>query len=91
MPDSFVNFMPDLAVEISSSNHPVSQMRRKAPIYLKNGTRLVWIIDPDTEGAEVCRIDDEQVVTDSVSADGKLDGEDVLPGFELELRQLFSS
>ncbi|MCY3832316.1 MAG: Uma2 family endonuclease [Chloroflexi bacterium] len=90
IPQTFAGFMPDLAVEIASPSNTVAELREKAATYLRNGTRLVWILYPDRKGAEVCRIDDDaQFVTKSVGADGKLDGEDLLPGFELDLRQLF--
>jgi len=90
IPQTFAGFMPDLAVEIASPSNTVAELREKAAIYLRNGTRLVWILYPERKAAEVCRIDDdEQLATDSIGTDGKLSGEDVLPGFELELRQLF--
>jgi hypothetical protein len=45
---------------------------------------------PERTSAEVCRLDEEdQLKIEFVGINGKLDGEDVLPGFELELRQLF--
>ena len=87
---TFAGFMPDLAVEIASPSNTVAGLRSKAETYLRNGTQLVWILYPNTNSAEVCRLDDaDQLKIASVGIDGKLDGEDVLPGFELELRQLF--
>ena len=69
----------------------MAELRRKSAIYLENGTELVWLIDPMKRTAEVCRLGDGgQLAIQSVGVDGKLDGEDVLPGFELELRQLFN-
>ncbi len=68
----------------------MAEQRRKALIYLDNGTQLVWLINPMGRIAEVCRLgEDGQFETQTVGINGKLDGEDVLPGFELELRQLF--
>ena len=89
-PDGLLNFMPDLAVEIAASNNPVSFLRKKAQILLRYGTQTVWIVLPEQRSAEVCRLDEEnQLEIEPVGIDGKLDGGDVLPGFELELRQLF--
>lgn len=69
----------------------MAELRRKALIYLDNGTQLVWIINPIGRIAEVCRLgEDGQFQSETVGIDGKLDGEDVLPGFELELRKLFN-
>ncbi|MYE26308.1 MAG: Uma2 family endonuclease, partial [Chloroflexi bacterium] len=90
IPQKFAGFMPDLAVEIASPSNTVAELHSKALIYLRNGTHLVWILYPLRESAEVCRLDDEeQLTTESVDPDGALSGEDVLPGFELDLRRLF--
>ena len=89
-PEGFLNFMPDLAVEIAASNNPVSYLRNKARILLRYGTQMVWIVLPEQRQAEVRRLEkDGQIMSQIVEIDGKLSGEDVLPGFELELRQLF--
>ena len=70
----------------------MAELRRKALIYLDKGAQLVWIVNPMKRIAEVCRLDEaDQLKIDLVDIDGKLDGEGVLPGFELELRQLFKS
>ena len=79
--------MPDLAVEIASPGNSASDLREKAELYLRNGTRLVWLVFPDEERVEVhSNIGESQ----SLGADDSLGGGDVLPGFGLELRQLFS-
>ncbi len=88
--DEFVPLMPDLAVEIASSGDSLAQLRRKAAIYLDNGTRLVWIVLPDQRGVDVCRSAvGARLDIEFVGAGGVLSGEDVLPGFELDLSRLF--
>ena len=83
--------MPDIAVEVQSPNNTLAELRRKAVIYLQNGTQLVWIIIPDSKGAEVCRLDaNGKIQTQFIAADGSLYGEQVLPGFQLELAALFA-
>ena len=92
-PDAFtvVGFMPDLAVEIKSPSNSMAELRRKALIYLDNGAQLVWLINPMQRIVEVCRLgEDGQVQSQTLEPNGALFGEDVLPGFELELRQLFN-
>ncbi len=92
-PDSqqFVPAMPDLAVEVKSPNDTYAFIRRKAELYLRRGSRLVWLVYPDRRVVEVCRLDDAgELQIDSVSADDALSGEDVLPGFTLELSRVFS-
>lgn len=89
-PQTFVGLMPDLAVEIMSPSNTKAELREKAAWYLQHGTRLVWLILPDQRGAEVCRPgDDERGAVEFVDADGSLSGEDLLPGFELEMGKLF--
>ena len=80
--------MPDLAVEIASPGNSASDLREKAELYLRNGTRLVWLVFPDDERIEVhSHIGESR----SLGADDTLSGGDVLPGFRLELRRLFRS
>ena len=79
--------MPDLAVEVASPDNTVAELRRKAELYLRNETQLVWLVFPREQRLEVHRQDgafDELGVNDTLS------GEAVLPGFTLELRKLFS-
>ena len=92
LPKRFAPFMPDLAVEIVSPSNTVKQVRRKAAIYLRHGTQIVWIVWPDSRTVEVCRQNQDSDIECAMLAQGdSLTGELVLPGFALELRQLFTS
>ena len=88
--DGFISVMPDLAVEIASPNDSLAQLRRKARIYLDNGSRGVWIVLPSQTGVDVCRsASGARLDIEFVGVDGILSGEDALPGFALELSRLF--
>ena len=88
---TFSGFMPDLAVEVKSPSNTRREMREKAAFYLSNGAKLVWIVLPSDETAEVWRLGaGGELERDVIGQNGKLDGEDVLPGFALELRRLFT-
>ena len=87
--DEFLALMPDLAIEIASPIDRLAQLRRKASIYLDNGGSLVWIVLPAERGVDVCRAADSGLEIEFVNQDGSLSGEDLLPGFSLELSQLF--
>ena len=90
LPEKYVPLMPDLAVEIMSPNDRLRQIRRKAALYLQQGTQLVWIVLPAEEGVDVCRaVAGEGINIEFVGRDGTLKGEAVLPGFELPLKNLF--
>ena len=83
LPDEF-DFAPDIAIEVASPNEDVL---RKAKEYLAAGARLVWVIYADVETVEVFRPDEPRWQT--LSAEVTLTGEDVLPGFELPVRDIF--
>ncbi|MFT3878814.1 MAG: Uma2 family endonuclease [Gemmatales bacterium] len=73
---------PDLAVEILSKSNTKAEIDQKLQEYLISGVKLVWIIDPRKRIVTVQRADGTHTVLDHK---GKLSGEDVLPGFKLEI------
>lgn len=77
---------PDLAVEVKSPTDRKRNMRRKAERYLLLGTRMVWLVFPDEQEVEVY-VPDKDVQT--IGIDGILDGGDILPGFQLAVRDIF--
>lgn len=84
--DPITGIVPDLAVEILSPGNTSKEIARKIGEYFAGGCRLVWVIDPDTEAAEVYTSPADRTV---VPPTGDLDGGDVLPGFRLPLAKLF--
>lgn len=88
--EKFVPRMPDLAVEILSPSNSLAELRRKVTVYLANGTAIVWLVLPARQGVEVWRASsDGEPKSEFVARDGSLSGEQILPGFSLDLRQLF--
>ncbi len=86
----YIPVMPDLAVEILSPTDALRQVRRKAALYLRHGTQLVWIVLPAEKGVDVCRsADGSRLDIEFVGSEGSLSGEQVLPGFELQVELLF--
>lgn len=80
-----------LAVEILSPNDTLAKARRKAQVHLDNGTALVWIVQPNRRGIHVCRAaGGGGLQTDFVGQGDTLSGEDVLPGFALEVSKIFA-
>lgn len=79
--------IPNLAVEVFSTGNTRREIDIKVLEYFKVGVELVWVIYPKTESATVY-----QSPTDKrkIAADGKLDGDAVLPGFSLPLKKLFA-
>ncbi len=88
--EKFVPRMPDLAVEISSPSNTVAELRRKAAVYMATDTELVWLVLPEQAGVEVWTLgSDGEPQSEFIARDGSLSGEQILPGFALELGQLF--
>ena len=82
------NLYPDLAVEVLSRSNTAGEMTLKVSEYFEAGSRLVWIIDPETQTAEVYSAPDE---CRRLKASQSLDGGEVLPGFKLPLKELFAT
>jgi Uma2 family endonuclease len=79
---------PDLAIEVLSESNTRKEMARKLLEYFQGGTRLVWYIDPETRTAELFT-SPSQVTR--ITEDGILDGTDVLPGFQVRLKDVFEN
>jgi Uma2 family endonuclease len=84
--DGYWEFAPDLAIEILSPTDTYGAVQRKIDDWLDAGTRLVWVVDPERKTVAVFAPDrgprtyrDEE----------HLGGEDVLPGFDLALSEIF--
>jgi len=86
LPDDRVfKVAPDLAIEILSEGNTASEMEMKLDEYRQAGVRLVWYIDPRARTATVHTAEGS---SETLDEDGVLQGGDVLPGFELPLRDL---
>jgi Uma2 family endonuclease len=88
LPDeAIISAYPDLAVEVLSENNTRGEVRRKLREYFLAGTRLVWVINPKTQTAEVYTAPGRKK---RIGKTGTLDGGEVLPGFTLSLADLFA-
>jgi Uma2 family endonuclease len=90
-PEKWIPAVPDLAVEIWSPGNTAKGLRDKAEIYLRHGAALVWIIFPATQSVEVWRMQEDGAFKhDVLEVEDNLNGEQVLPGFQLGLSKLFA-
>ncbi len=80
----FAHICPDFVIELLSENDTLSELQEKMEKYLKNGVRLGWLIDPKQRQTHVYRPERELEV---VPFERPLSGEDVLPGFEMNVAQ----
>ncbi len=83
----FAPLVPDFVIEIRSKTDRLSKLKKKmADTWIANGVRLAWLIDPKMKTAYVYRSD--QSVEEFSGFDRSLSGENVCPGFELDLRKI---
>jgi Uma2 family endonuclease len=78
----FAKICPDFVIELRSLTDSLSQLQEKMQEYLNSGLRLGWLIDPQNQQVEIYR---QNQSVEIVSLPTTLSGENVLPGFILEL------
>ena len=81
-----VEVMPDLAIEVLSPDDRASRIAERMDFYLRAGTQLVWVIDPELENVTIYR---PGMPAEFRRGTGTLDATPVLPGFSLDLDALF--
>lgn len=85
-----VTQMPDFAVEIQSPDDDLRDMREKAEYYLRNGTRLVWLIFPKTRTIEVRQLMDDGTIEVHQSCDtDMIDGDGIFERLSLSVSKIF--
>ena len=85
--ETFADFPPDLAVEVLSPSDTTSAMLRKVAEYFAGHVPLVWVVNPATETVAVYLSTQEVKI---VSAGEDLDGGAVLPGFRMQVAEVFA-
>ncbi|MGK7899920.1 MAG: Uma2 family endonuclease [Hormoscilla sp.] len=82
-----VPLCPDFVVELRSPSDALSKVQQKMNEYIENGAELGWLIDPKRQVVEVYRPSQDAEVLQSPKT---VSGEAVLPGFVLDLTEIFS-
>jgi len=83
----YVPLCPDFLVELRSASDELENIQQKMREYLENGLQLGWLIDPEMQRVEIYRPDRDVEV---LSSPAVLSGEEVLPGFVLELKGILT-
>lgn len=84
--ESFIPLCPDFVVELRSKTDNMEPLRAKMKEYMNNGARLGWLIDRKNRKVEIYRQNQEVQVLENPAT---LSGEDVLPGFVLDLTEVW--
>ena len=87
----FPPIAPDFVIELVSpsdlKNQRYQDLQAKMQEYLDNGVKLGWLIEPTAKTVEIYRIGKQvEVLTNPQT----LSGENILPGFMLDLTAIFS-
>lgn len=83
----FFDGPPDLAIEIISPSNRQSEVDEKVRLWLRFGTRLVWVVDPSNRTVAVWTVDGAMRLSGETE---DLDGGEVLPGFRVAVAALFT-
>ncbi len=93
-PDDQAMPLPDLAVEVLSPSDVAGPVALKSAMVkvkklVNAGVSIVWVVNPKTKTVEVYRAGQPDQPSAILSEKEKLDGESVIPGFELQVGDLF--
>ena len=84
--EGFAPLCPDFVVELRSKSDNMEPLREKMREYIANGARLGWLIDRKNQKVEIYRQSQDVEILDRPRT---LSGEDVLPGFILDLTDVW--
>jgi Uma2 family endonuclease len=87
LPRSYWPGAPDLVVEVISPHDLYTDVEEKVAEWLEHGARLVFVVNPRRRTVAVHYPDQPVRI---LGANDVLDGEDVIPGWTLLVRDLFS-
>lgn len=88
--DGFPPIAPDFVIELVSpsdlKNQRYEDLQAKMQEYLDNGVKLGWLIEPSAKTVEIYRSNKQVEILNNPPT---LSGEDILPGFTLDLSEIF--
>jgi Uma2 family endonuclease len=83
LPEGWYDLAPDIAVEVHSPTDRAEGVEERVSDYRQAGVKLVWLISPRWRTAVVRRLDGTATEVTTLS------GDDVLPGFNCPVAELF--
>lgn len=82
----FLPLCPDFAIELLSPSDKLIKTQEKMQEYLDNGMGLGWLINRQQQQVEIYR---QGKNIEVLNASNSLSGEDILPGFILDLQPIW--
>ena len=83
----FAPLCPDFVLELRSKHDSLESLQQKMQEYQENGAKLGWLIDRTRKKVEIYRPKKSVEVQDFPNS---LSGEDILPGFTLDLSEIWN-
>ncbi|MBN3870806.1 Uma2 family endonuclease [Nostoc sp. JL33] len=83
--EKFAPICPDFVVELRSRTDSLKELQDKMQEYIENGAQLGWLIDRKNKRVEIYRPGKDVEILENPAS---LSGENVLPGFVLDLQQI---
>ena len=84
--EGFLPLCPDFVLELRSPTDRLATVQAKMVEYMENGAQLGWLIDPSDRTVHIYR---PGKPVERLRAPASVSGEDVLPGFELLLGEVW--
>ena len=78
---------PDIAIEVVSDSNSPTELDRKTAEYFANGTRVVWIADPDPRVVKIRRPGEPERI---FGMGDILTGDPEIPGFSCAVADIFA-
>ncbi|MBC5793725.1 Uma2 family endonuclease [Sphaerospermopsis sp. LEGE 00249] len=82
----FAPICPDFVVELRSETDSLKTLQEKMEEYIENGVKLAWLIDRKQQKVYIYR---PSQPVEELDHPQTLNGEDILPGFVLDLREIW--
>ena len=82
----FIPLSPDFVIELMSPSDELEKTQDKMQEYMDNGTRLAWLINRQDQQVEIYR---QGKTVEILNSPNNLSGEDILPGFILDLAPIW--
>jgi Uma2 family endonuclease len=84
--ETFAPICPDFVLELRSKTDSLEKLQSKMREYIENGASLGWLIDQKNQRVEIYRPGKDVEILEHPTS---LSGEDVLPGFILDLTEVW--
>ena len=92
---SFPPLCPDLVVELASPSDQgprgITALRRKMSNYISNGAQLGWLLLPEQQSVEIWRAGMLSSEPERIQQASQLDASQLLPGFRLDLTEIWEA